>query len=143
MKVLSEYMHRSETAGSYSSSTFNFLRYLHAILHSGFTNSLEKEFTFNEQLLRCSLTPKISYFMLNPRGERFKVSHYARYAVDRRQRRLCHSVVNIQVSHMFFCPKGLRHSSLVSVKCVEEEKLLMGKEVALEAKRDSFSTTPP
>lgn len=136
-------MHRSETAGSYSSSTFNFLRYHHAILHSGFTNSLEKEFTFNEQLLRCSLTPKISYFMLNPRGERFKVSHYARYAVDRRQRRRCHSVVNIQVSHMFFCPKGLRHSSLVSVKCVEEEKLLMGKEVALEAKRDSFSTTPP
>ena len=37
-KVLSGYMPKSGTAGSYSSSMYSFIRYLHTVLHSGCTN---------------------------------------------------------------------------------------------------------
>ena len=38
-KVLSGYMPKSGTAGSYGSSMYRFLRYLHTVLHSGCTSS--------------------------------------------------------------------------------------------------------
>jgi len=37
-KVLSEYMPKSGIAGSYGSSMYSFLRYLHTLLHSGWTS---------------------------------------------------------------------------------------------------------
>ena len=38
IRVLSGYVPRRETAGSWDSSEFNFLRSLHTVLHSGCTN---------------------------------------------------------------------------------------------------------
>uniref|UniRef100_A0A8D1H5U2 Uncharacterized protein n=1 Tax=Sus scrofa TaxID=9823 RepID=A0A8D1H5U2_PIG len=37
-KVLSGYMHKIGIAGSYGSSMYRFLRYLHTVLHSGCTS---------------------------------------------------------------------------------------------------------
>ena len=61
--VLSRYMLRSGIAGSYSNSNFSFLRNLHIVFRSGWTN-----FHFHQPLFEVSLlsTPSLAFITCRP-----------------------------------------------------------------------------
>ena len=106
MKVLSRYMPRSGIAGSYGSSIFSFLRYLHTVFHSGYTN-----LHFHQQYRRAPFSPHPPAFVIYGLVNDGSSDRYEIIVL------ICIFLMISDVKHFFMCLLAICMSSLE--KCLQ------------------------
>ena len=102
--LLSGYMSRSEIAGSYNNSVFSFLRNLHTVLHSGYTNLHSHQQYTRVPFLHILPTFVICVLFDDSHSDRCEVISYCGFNL--------HFPLISDVEHLFMCLLATCISSL-------------------------------